>query len=122
MSSPVEAVLLRVFVGESDRFHGRPLADALVMKALERKMAGATVLPGPRGFGRSRRIHSEINVDAAPRSPVVVEIVDAREKIDAFLPAVDEMVETGLVTLEIVQALFYSSDKRHRPAPARRDR
>lgn len=116
MSPPVEAVLLRVFVGESDRFHGRPLAEAIVLKALELKMAGATLLPSPKGFGRSRRIHSEINVDAAPRSPMVVEIIDAREKIDAFLPAVDEMVETGLVTLEIVQARFYSSD---RPPPLR---
>ena len=115
MSLPVEAVLLRVFVGESDRFHGRPLAEAILLKALELKMAGATLLPGPKGFGRSRRIHSEINVDAAPRSPMVVEIIDAREKIDAFLPAVDEMVETGLVTLEIVQARFYSSDRP--PAP-----
>lgn len=111
MSPPVEAVLLRVFVGESDRFHGRPLAEAIVVKALELKMAGATVLPGPKGFGHARRIHSEINVDAAPRSPMVVEIIDAKEKIDAFLPAVDEMVETGLVTLEIVQARFYSSDR-----------
>ncbi len=110
MPSPVEAVLLRVFVGESDRFNGRPLAEAIVMKALERGMAGATVLSGPRGFGRSRRIHSELNVDAAPRSPSIVEIIDAREKIDAFLPAVDEMVETGLVTLEIVQAIAYLKD------------
>ena len=110
MRSPVEAVLLRVFVGEGDRFHGRPLAEAIVLKALELKMAGATILPGPKGFGHARRIHSEINVDAAPRSPMVVEIIDARAKIDAFLPAVDEMVETGLVTLEIVQARFYASD------------
>ncbi|VTZ52599.1 conserved hypothetical protein [Methylocella tundrae] len=110
MRSPVEAVLLRVFVAESDHFHGRPLAEAIFMKALERKMAGATVLPGPEGFGHGRRIHSQINVDAAPCSPLIVEIVDTREKIDQFLPEVDEMVETGLVTLEIVRAISFSPD------------
>lgn len=110
MRSPVEAVLLRMFVGENDRFHGRSLVEAIVMKALEQKMAGATVLPGPEGFGQERRIHSDINVDAAPRSPMIIEIIDAREKIDQFLPTVDEMVETGLVTLEIVQAISYAPD------------
>ncbi len=80
MTAPVEAVLLRIFVSEADRFHGRPLYESIVMKALEKKMAGATVLPGPKGFGHARRIRSDVNVDASPRSPMVVEIVDSKEK------------------------------------------
>lgn len=111
MAAPAEAVLLRVFVGENDRFHGRPLYEAIVAKALERKMAGATVLPGPEGFGHSRNVRSEINVDAGSRSPIVIEIVDAKERIDDFLPVLDEMVETGLVTLELVRAIYYQRDR-----------
>ncbi len=110
MMAPTEAVLLRVFVAESDRFHGRPLYEAIVAKALELKMAGATVFPGPEGFGHSRSIRSEINVDTGSRSPMVIEIVDAKERIDGFLPVLDEMVATGLVTLELVQAIYYQRD------------
>ncbi len=111
MNAPTEAVLLRVFVAENDRFGGRPLYEAIVAKALERKMAGATVLPGPEGFGHSRSIRSEIEVDAGSRSPMVIEIVDAKERIDQFLPVLDEMVETGLVTLEMVRAIYYRRDR-----------
>lgn len=116
MTAPTEAVLLRVFVGENDRFQGRPLYEAVVAKALERRMAGATALPGPEGFGHARNIRSDINVDAPPRSPMVIEIVDAKERIDQFLPALDEMLETGLVTLEAVRVIYYS---RHRARPKR---
>jgi uncharacterized protein len=112
MTAPIEAVLLRIFVSEADRFHGRPLYQSIVMKALERKMAGATVLPGPRGFGHAGRIRSELNVDASSRTPMIIEIVDSKEKIDQFLPVVDEMVETGLVTLELVRAIAYRSDRK----------
>ena len=111
MTAPTEAVLLRVFVGENDRFRGRPLYEAIVATAFERKMAGATVLPGPEGFGQTRGIRSEINIDAGPRSPMVVEIVDAQDKIDQFLPELDVMVETGLVTLEMVRAIYYRRDR-----------
>src|SRR5271165_2616208 len=111
MVAATEAVLLRVFVAESDRFHGRPLYEAIAAKALERRMAGATVLPGPEGFGHGRNIRSDINVDAGSRSPMVIEIVDAKERIDQFLPVLDEMVETGLVTLELVRAIYYRRDR-----------
>jgi PII-like signaling protein len=111
MMAPTEAVLLRVFVAESDRFRGRPLYEAIVAKALELKMAGATVLPGSEGFGHSRSIRSEINVDAGSRSPMVIEIVDGKERIDGFLPVLDEMVATGLVTLELVQAIYYQRNR-----------
>jgi PII-like signaling protein len=111
MTAPFVAVLLRVFTGENDRFLGRPLYEVIVAKALEQKMAGATVLPGPEGFGHTRSIRSEINIDAGPRSPMVVEIVDTKEKIDQFLPVLDEMVETGLVTLETVWAIYHQRDR-----------
>jgi uncharacterized protein len=107
MRQSVEAVLLRVFVGEEDRYQGRSLYQAIVATALERRMAGATVLPGPDGYGISRSVRTELNVDAGPRSPVVVEIVDSEDQIDRFLPVLNDMVESGLVTLEKVRAIRY---------------
>jgi PII-like signaling protein len=107
MSVPTEAVLLRIFVGEEDQYGGHALFKSLVTKALEMKMAGATVLPGPEGFGRSRYVRSELNVDAGPRLPMVVEIVDREENINRFIPVLHEMVESGLVTLEKVRAIYY---------------
>jgi uncharacterized protein len=111
MRMPIEAMLLRVFVGEDDYYGGRPLCEAIVEKALAMKMAGATVLPGPEGFGQSRRIRSELSIDAGPRQPMVVEIVDTEAQIERFLPVVDGMVESGLVTLEKVRAIRYGSDE-----------
>lgn len=107
MPVPAQAILLRVFVGEEDRHEGRPLYEAIVAKALEKRMAGATVLPGPEGFGRSRYLRTELNVDAGPRMPMVVEIVDGEEQINQFLPVLNEMVDSGLVTLEGVRAIRY---------------
>jgi PII-like signaling protein len=107
MRQPTEAVLLRVFLGEDDRYGHRPLYEAIVERALEMKMAGATVLPGPEGFGRSRVIRSELGVDAAPRLPLVIEIVDTEERIERFLPAINEMMESGLVTIEKVRAIHF---------------
>ena len=118
MGVVTEAVLLRVFVGEEDRYHGRVLYEAIVAKALERKMAGATVLPGPEGFGRSSHVRSELNVDAGPRRPMVVEIVDSEDRIDRFLPVLHEMVESGLVTLEKVRAIRYRRHDASREAGA----
>jgi hypothetical protein len=106
-------VLLRIFVGEDDRRHGVPLYRHLVEAALRRGMAGATVLPGPFGFGPTGHARSELNVDAPAHAPMVVEIVDTDRKIHEFLAAVDAAIETGLVTMEPVQARFYGrSDRR----------
>lgn len=107
MRVAVDAVLLRVFVGEEDRFEGRSLYQAIVATAIERRMAGATVLPGSDGFGVSRSVRTELNIDAGPRSPMVVEIVDADAKVNEFLAAIKEMIESGLVTMERVRAIRY---------------
>jgi uncharacterized protein len=112
MSEPADAVLLRIFVGEEDTFEGRPLYEAIVEMARQRKLAGATALRGPGGFGRSRYVRTEFNVDAGSKVPMVVEIVDDTEKIDAFLPLLEGMVESGLITLEAVRALRYGAGQR----------
>jgi PII-like signaling protein len=109
MQSSTEAMLLRVFVGEDDRHGEHALYEAVVERALAMGMAGATVLPGPEGFGQSRHIRSELSVDAGPRQPMVIEIVDTEEQIDRFLPVLDGMIESGLVTLEKVRAIHYRS-------------
>jgi len=111
MTIPESGVLLRVFIGESDREkgHDRPLYEAIVMRAREAHMAGATVLRGPMGFGRHSRMHSAKLLEISTDLPIVVEIVDAEEKIQAFLPVVDELVTEGLVTLEAVRVLKYAA-------------
>lgn len=107
MHSAIEAVLLRIFTGEEDRFAGRPLYQSIVMAALKRELEGATVLRGPNGFGVSRTIRSDLNIDAGPRDPTIVEIVDAEDHINRFLPVVNEMMESGLLTVEKVRAIRY---------------
>jgi PII-like signaling protein len=111
MKIPEEGVLLRVFIGESDREKDGPLPlyEAIVRKAREAHLAGATVLKGPLGFGRHSRVHAARLLDLSTDLPVVVEIVDAEEKIRAFLPVVDELVSEGLVTLEAVRVLRYAA-------------
>ncbi len=104
MQAITDATLLRVFVGEEDRYGGQPLYRAIVDKARAMDLVAATVLPAPLGFGPSRQFRSELNVDAGDRLPMVVEIVDSRDRIDAFLPVLHDMVESGLVTLEGVRA------------------
>lgn len=107
MEIPQNAVLLRIFLGEGDRFEHRPLFEAIVLKAREFNLAGATVLRGPMGFGRSSLLHTAKILRLSQDLPVVIEIVDAREKIEAFLPVLDGMMQGGLVTLEKVQVLHY---------------
>jgi uncharacterized protein len=107
MPEIAEATLLRIFVAENDRLHGHLLYSALVEKAQEMKMAGATVLPAPVGYGQSRIVRHELNVDAGPYLPVVIEIVDTEENITRFLSAINGMIDSGLVTLEKVKAVFY---------------
>ena len=111
MKIPQDGYLLRIFLGESDRWHGRPLYEAIVMKARELHLAGATVLRGPMGFGAKSRLHTAKILRLSEDLPMVIEIVDSREKIDGFLPHIDEMVQEGLVTLERVQVIKYRADK-----------
>jgi len=107
MQIPKQAVLLRIFFGENDQFQGQPLYEAIVLKAREMHLAGATVLRGPMGFGASSRLHTTKILRLSEDLPLVIEIVDAEDKINAFLPALDDMMSSGLVTLEKVQVLQY---------------
>src|SRR5271166_3151478 len=110
MEIPHEAVLLRIFIGESDRWHHQPLYEAIVLKAREMHLAGATVLRGAMGFGKSSRLHTTKILRLSMDLPLVVEIVDSEEKINGFLPLLDEMMKGGLVTLEKVRVIHYRAD------------
>ena len=110
-----DAVLLRIFLGENDKADGAPLYEALVLKAREMQMAGATVLRGPMGYGRSSRLHTAKILRLSEDLPVVVEIVEAEDKVEAFLTAVEPMMGSGLITLEKVRVRRYGSE---RPAGA----
>lgn len=113
MQIPRDAVLLRIFFGEDERCERRPLYEAVVLKAREMRLAGATVLRGPMGFGKSSRLHTAKILRLSEDLPIVVEIVDSEEKIDAFLPILDGMIGSGLVTLEKVRVLQYGSSLGH---------
>ncbi len=110
MSLPRESVLLRIFIGESDRLGHQPLYEAIVLKARESHLAGATVLRGAMGFGRTSRLHTAKILQLSHDLPVIIEIVDEPQKIDAFLPWLDTVMGGGLVTLEKVQILRYRSN------------
>jgi len=105
-----EAQLLRIFVGESDKWHGHPVYEAIVLKARELHLAGATVLRGPMGFGKHSRLHTMKVLRLSEDLPIIVEIVDSKEKIDTLLPHIDEMVKEGLVTLEKVHVITYRAN------------
>ncbi|SIO29174.1 hypothetical protein SAMN05443247_03589 [Bradyrhizobium erythrophlei] len=109
MQIPRQALLLRVFIGEDDRFAGSPLCEAIVLKARELHLAGATVLRGPMGFGASSRLHTTKILRLSEDLPLVIEIVDSEEKINGFLPTLDQMMTSGLITLEKVQVLQYGA-------------
>jgi hypothetical protein len=104
------AVLLRIFVGEDDKADGRPLYEALVLKAREMHVAGATVLRGPLGFGQSSHLHTTKILRLSQDLPIVIEIVDEERKVREFLTAVEPMMTSGLVTLENVQVLRYGNE------------
>ena len=104
-------MLLRIFIGESDRWHHQPLYEALVLKAREMHLAGATVLRGPMGFGKSSRMHTAKILRLSMDLPLVIEIVDSEEKINSFLPLLDEMMKGGLVTLEKARVIDYRADR-----------
>ena len=107
MNLPHDAMLLRIFIGESDRWQHQPLYEAVVLKARELHLAGATVLRGPMGFGKSSRLHSAKILRLSMDLPLVIEIVDSEEKINAFLPSLEPMIGGGLVTLEKVKVIHY---------------
>ena len=111
MQIPRDAVLLRIFIGESERSDHKPLYEAIVLKAREMQMGGATVLRGPMGFGKSSRVHSAKILRLSEDLPMVIEIVDSQAKIDAFMPVLDKMMGSGLITVEKVQVLQYGDAK-----------
>jgi uncharacterized protein len=112
MELPEDAILLRIFIGESDTWRHRPLYEAIVLKAREMHLSGATVLRGPMGFGKSSRIHTAKILRLSMDLPLVIEIVDSEEKINAFLPVLDGMLAGGLVTLERVRVIYYRPGER----------
>jgi PII-like signaling protein len=109
-----EGQILRIFIGESDKWKGKPLYEAIVLKAREMGLAGATMLRGLMGYGAASRIHTAKILRLSEDLPIIVEIVDNPEKITSFLPIIDEMVQEGLVTLERVQVILY---RHNTPAP-----
>ena len=102
-------MLLRILIGESDRWHHQPLYEALVFKARELGLAGATVLRSPMGFGASSRMHTAKILQLSTDLPVIIEIVDTEEKLDGFLPALEEMMGGGLATMEKIKVIHYRS-------------
>jgi len=107
MQIPKDAVLLRIFIGESDQWEHKPLYEAIVLRARELHLAGATVLRGPMGFGKSSRLHTSKILRLSTDLPLVIEIVDSEPNINAFLPELEHMVGGGLVTMERVQVITY---------------
>jgi PII-like signaling protein len=107
MQLPEDAMLLRIFIGESDRWQHRPLYEAIVLKARELHLAGATVLRGPMGFGAASRIHTAKILRLSLDLPIVIEIVDSEAKIKTLLPYLNEVMGGGLVTMEQVKVIRY---------------
>ena len=110
MNIPENAKLLRIFIGEADKWHHQPLYEAIVLKARELGMAGATVLRGPLGFGAKSHVHTSKILRLSMDLPMVIEIVDSEENINKLVPFLDEMVQDGLVTLEDVRVLKYRAN------------
>ncbi len=110
MQVPKNATLLRIFLGEADRANGRPLYEEIVVRAREQHLAGATVLRGPIGFGRTSRLHTAKILRLSDDLPIIVEIVDSEEKIQAFLQCLEDYRASCLVTLEKVQVVRYGED------------
>lgn len=118
MQLPEEAELLRIFIGESDRRHGRPLYEVIVEEARRQGLAGATVLRATLGFGAHSRIHSAKVLRLSEDLPMVVEIVDRPDRIAAFLTELDRLMDEGLVTLEKVRVITYRHSEVKRPPAA----
>lgn len=111
MKTPTDGKLLRMFIGEQDKWKGQPLYEAIVLLARSRGMAGATVLKGCMGFGAKSHMHTAKLLRLSEDLPILIEIVDSEEKISAFLPYLDEMVSEGLVTLEKVNVIMYRASR-----------
>jgi PII-like signaling protein len=111
MRLPEEAELLRIFIGESDHYQGKPLYEVIVLEARKRGMAGATVLRGVMGFGADSRMHTAKVLRLSEDLPIIVEIVDSPERIAAFLPDLDAMIDEGLITLERAKVIAYRHSK-----------
>jgi len=111
MEIPQDALLLRIFIGEAQKWHDQPLYEAIVLRAREMHLGGATVLRGPMGYGKTSRLHTAKLLNFTMDLPMVVEIVDSEEKINGFLPVVDQMIGSGLVTLEKAKVIHYRSSR-----------
>ena len=112
MHLPEEGYLLRIFIGESDRYDGKPLYEWLVLQAREHELAGATVLRGIMGFGANTRVIHTFKIERLSEDmPIIVEIVDTKEKLEAFLDLIDPHIKAGLITLEKAQIKFYRADR-----------
>ena len=109
MMLPKEGHLLRIFIGENDKYENKPLYEWIVLKARDHGLAGATVLRGLEGFGAHSRLHTARILRLSANLPVVVEIVDTKERIETFLPTIDAAIEEGMATLEKVEIRFYRS-------------
>jgi PII-like signaling protein len=107
MTAPTEALALRIFIGENDRWQGRPLYEAIVLKAREMHLRGATVVRGSMGFGHSSHLHTTKILRLSEDLPIIIEIVDQEDRINLFLPILDSMMGSGLVTIEKVRVLQY---------------
>lgn len=111
MQMPHNACCLRIYIGESDRYEHQPLYEAIVLKARELHLGGATVLRGPMGFGHSSRLHTAKILRLSEDLPILIEIIDSEEKVNAFLPVLDGMLGSGLVTMETVKVLQYGKPR-----------
>ncbi|MCR4269342.1 DUF190 domain-containing protein [Nitratireductor sp. ZSWI3] len=112
MQVPEQALALRIFIGEDDKDDGRPLYEAIVLKAREMHLAGATVLRGPLGYGHSSRLHTSKILRLSEDLPLVIEIIDSEDRINAFLPELDRLMTSGLITVENVRVLQYGANDR----------
>ena len=119
MNVPSEGTLLRIFVGEADQWHGRPLYESIVLAARREGLAGATAIKGFLGFGQKSHLHTTKLLRLSEDLPIVIEIVDRREKIDAFLPQLDGMITEGLVTLETVHVVMYRPTRPESPTTSK---
>ena len=107
MTIPTDGKLLRIFIGEADKWHGRPLYEAILEEARRRGLAGATVWKGFMGFGAHSRLHTAKILRLSQDLPIIIEIVDSAERIEEFMPQLEDMVQEGLVTLERAEVLLY---------------